>query len=397
MSQRIAITGIGAVTPLGIGATSLHTGGVEGASGIHDGFGRCQDFNAADYLGRRDARRLDRFAQLALVAATEAIEQAGLADQTHYEPERIATIVGTAIGGLHTIEKQIEEVRINGIQASSPLSVPMLMANAAPAQIALRFGFKGEASALIAACSGGAQAILAGIRTLRGNDADVAVVGGAEASLTKFTQSIFLSAGALSPSGLSRPFHRQRDGFVMGEGAGILVLERWEEAQRRNSTILGEIVGYGATTDAFHITAPDPSATQATRAMVEALSSAKATPEQVGYINAHGTGTVLNDAIEAQALSAALGERVSETPVSSSKSYIGHLVGAAGAVELIVTLLALRNRLAPATRGLDDIDPSAAMLDHVLAPRELNSTAPLGISNSFGFGGHNVALVVKAT
>jgi len=397
MATRIAITGIGAITPLGIGAETLHSFAINSTCGIQDGYGRCLDFEPIDFLGRREARRTDRFAQFALAAAIEAIEQAGMNQQTSYPPEAITTIIGTAIGGLRTIEQQAEIVRTHGINASSPLSVPMLMANAASALIAMRYDFKGEASALTAACASSAQAIVAGVRAIRSGDADVAIVGGAEATLTDFAQSIFLTAGALSPTGVSLPFHARRNGFVMGEGAGVLVLERWETAKVRGAKILGEILGYGTTTDAFHITSPDPSISQPARAMSTAFRSANITSSDVAYVNAHGTGTLINDSIEARILSATLKENTPQIPVSSSKSYLGHLMGAAGAVELIVALLALRNGVAPATYGLDEIDPNIAPLNHVTKAIGLPHNRSVAVSNSLGFGGHNVAITIKAT
>jgi len=397
MNTRIAITGIGAVMPLGGGAETLHPSAVEGICGIQNGYGRCLDFEPTDFLGRRETRRTDRFCHLALTAAIEAIEQANISQQTTYPSEAITTIIGTAIGGLQTIEHQIEIVRTHGANASSPLSVPMLMANAASALIAMRYGFQGEASALTAACASSAQAIVAGVRAIRANDADVAVVGGAEATLTDFAQSIFLTAGALSPTGTSLPFHAHRNGFVMSEGAGILVLERWNTAQARGAKILGEILGYGTTTDAFHITSPDPSITQPVRAIEAALHSANIKPPDIAYINAHGTGTLINDSIEARILNTTLKENTLQIPISSSKSYLGHLMGAAGAVELIATLLALRHKTVPATYGLDKIDPNIAPLNHAVEATKIVENTAIGISNSLGFGGHNVTITIKAT
>ncbi len=397
MSRRVVITGIGAVTPLGNGADTLHDSAVLGKSGLIGGVGRCLDFDADNPLSRREKQRMDRFCQLAVTAADEAIEQADWTDGGPVDPERVPCIIGTAIGGLITLETQIEEFRSDGVDSVSPLTVPMLMANAAAAQLQLRFGLRGEASALVAACSGGAQAIAAGVRAIRLGEADAAVVGGAEAAVTGFTQAIFTSAGALSPTGTSVPFDRKRDGFLLGEGAGVLILEAAEVADRRGATVLGQVAGFGATTDGYHITAPDPTGSTAGAAVRAALADGQVQPDQVDYINAHGTGTELNDIAESKVLHAVFGDALADIPISSSKSYIGHLLGAAGAVEAIATLQALRHRMAPPTCGLTEPDETLGQLRHLPVAQELDHSAGtrIGISNSMGFGGHNITLVLK--
>ncbi len=398
MTRRVVITGVGAITPLGLGATRLHRNAVEGMTGIRDGKGLFRDFDGPVLLGRREAYRLDRFAQMALAAAQEALDQAGWSEVLPASPYRIPCYIGSAIGGLATLEEQIETLRAEGAACVSPLTVPKLMANAAAAHISMQFGLRGESAALVAACSGGAQAIVAGIRAIRLGEADAAVVGGAEASASEFTAAIFTAVGALSPSGRSVPFSADRDGFILGEGAGVLVLEEAEVALSRGARILGEIAGYGVTSDAYHITAPDPAGTAATAAVGAALADSRLAAADIDYINAHGTGTILNDTIEVLALRAALGPVLATIPMSSSKSYLGHLLGAAGAVEAIATLQAVRSRQVPPTHGLVETDPKLGPLTLPAVAMSVPSTKSqcIGISNSMGFGGHNVTLVIRA-
>ncbi|WP_416900795.1 beta-ketoacyl-[acyl-carrier-protein] synthase family protein [Micromonospora echinospora] len=398
MTRRVVVTGVGAVSPLGTGAGELHSRAVAGDSGLHAGAGRCATFDWRGVLTRREAHRTDRFCQFAIVAAEEALAQAGWGDTPPYPAERIGCLMGSAIGGLHTLETQLETLRTDGPEAVSPLSVPMLMANAAAAHLAMRYGLRGETASVVAACSGGAQAIGAAVRAIRSGEADAVVAGGAEAALTPFTEAIFRSAGALSPTGRSVPFDRRRDGFLLGEGAGVLVLEEADAAGRRGAVALGEILGYGATTDGYHVTSPEPAATHAARAISLALADAGITPAEIDYVNAHGTGTVLNDATEARALRTALGDALPGTFVSSSKSYLGHLLGAAGAVEAVATLQALRYGVAPPTCGLTEPDESLGDLRHVTraAPLPRSGGSSTGLSTSFGFGGHNVALLLRA-
>lgn len=397
MTRRVVITGVGAVTPLGIGAGRLHRQAIEGDTGIRDGLGLCRAFDGAAALGRREAYRMDRFSQLALAAAQEALEQAGWGDAPPFPAERVPCYIGSAIGGLLTLEEEIEALRVDGPECVSPLTVPKLMANAAAAHISMRFGLRGEAAALVAACSGGAQAIVAGMRAIRLGEADAAVVGGTEAAVTAFTAAIFTAAGALSPSGHSVPFSAERDGFILGEGAGVLVLEEAEAAMARGATILGEILGYGVSSDAYHITAPDPTGAAASAAVRAALADSAISAADIDYINAHGTGTKLNDATEVHALRVALGAAMASIPMSSSKSYLGHLLGAAGAVEAIATLQALRSRQIPATHGLVQADPELGTLTLPTAPLALSDAKPhrIGMSNSMGFGGHNVTLILR--
>jgi 3-oxoacyl-[acyl-carrier-protein] synthase II len=398
MTRRVVITGVGAVTPLGIGAQALHDGAVSGATGIQNGQGLCDTFDGAQALGRREKFRMDRFAQLALVAAGEALAQAGWGDTPPVAAHRVPCMIGSAIGGLMTLEEEIEKMRLGGAADVSPLTVPKLMANAAAAHISMRYGLRGETAAVVSACSGGAQAIVAAIRAIRLGEADAAVAGGAEAATTPFTSAIFTTAGALSPSGTSVPFSTDRDGFILGEGAGVMVLEAAEVAEARGATILGEIIGYGVRSDAHHITAPEPTGTCASAAVCAALEDAGLTADDVDYINAHGTGTKLNDATEIVALRRALGAALDTIPLSSSKSYLGHLLGAAGAVEAIATVLALRAKMLPPVHGLTQADPQLGKVNLLSAPQRLNGgkAQHVGVSNSMGFGGHNVTLVLRA-
>lgn len=413
MNTSVVITGVGAVTPLGVGAQALHTRAVAGACGLLDEnerglggrVGRCTEFDAANPLSRREQRRMDRYTQLATVAADEAIAQAGWGSGLPCEARRIVCYIGTAIGGLDTLETQHRVMLTDGPEDVSALTVPMMMANAAPAGISMRYGLHGETAAIITACSSGAQAIIAGVRSILLGEADAAVVGGAEAGTTEYTRAMFAAAGAISPDGDSVPFDEDRNGFNLGEGAGIFVLESAECARARGAEVLGEIAGYGLSSDAHHITAPNPDGRQASGALLQALERAGGAPENVAYVNAHGTGTELNDTTEVQALRQALGDALEAIPVSSTKSAIGHLFGAAGAVEAIATLQALRYGQAPPTVGLKNLDARLGRVRISGEPQELadagegSSGEPamrLGLSNSLGFGGHNVTLAIRA-
>lgn len=396
MSSPVVITGVGAVTPLGCGAAAFHERAVRGESGIIDGLGLCLDFDPETTLGRKESRRTDRFTQMACAAVEEALEQAGWGGGLHYDPARIACIIGTGVGGLATLERSHQVILSEGPASVSGLMVPMIMANAAAAAIAIRHGFGAESYAVISACSAGTQAIGAGWRILQTGEADAVVVGGSEAATTPLVQAAFLNAGALSPTGTSIPFSSQRDGFVLGEGAGALILERKQDALDRGAVILAEILSYAASSDAFHITAPEPTGSGASRAVTHALQRAAVDPADVSYINAHGTGTALNDAAELVALGASFGEQLRRVPVSSTKAGTGHLLGAAGAVEAVATVMALHTRRLPPTAGLLDVDPALVPAEHLLQARTLHAARPVALSTSFGFGGHNAVLVLAA-
>ena len=400
MTSSVVITGVGAVTPLGVGARTLHERWTAGQSGIEDGFGRASEFEPKEHLSVKEVSRSDRYTQLALAAAKEALEDAGWEDGPPGDPERAACVIGTGIGGIGTLESQHIVMRDQGAERISPLSIPLLMANAASGVVAMKHDLRGQSFGTVSACAAGAHAIGMSERLIRYGDADCVVTGGSEAAITPLATAAFARMDALSDSGISRPFDRRRDGFVMGEGAGILVLESEEFAKRRGARILGVLRGYASTSDAYHLTAPEPNGRGAAKAIELALDDAELGPEEIVYVNAHGTSTPLNDRAETNALKSALGEeRAKSIPVSSTKSAIGHLLGAAGAVESIATLLALRDRIAPPTLNYDEQDEG---LDLDYVPREARplangDTPAIGISNAFGFGGHNAVLVLEAT
>ena len=402
MSRRVVITGVGALNPQGVGAESLHSRWAAGQCGIRDGVATCDEFEPTDFMSVKEARRSDRFAQLAVAACAEALQDAGWDDEPPYEGDQIGCVIGTGIGGLDSLEREHDVLRERGPKAVSPLSVPLLMGNAAAAQLAMRHGFRGQTYGVVSACAAGAHAIGSAMRLIEHGENDAVVTGGAESAVTPLAQAAFKSMGATSESGVSRPFDRRRDGFVMGEGAGILVLEEAEAAARRGAEPVAELVGYGATSDAFHLTAPEPDGAGASRAISLALSDANLGPSELDYVNAHGTSTPLNDRSETEALKSALGSEAKRIPVSSTKSAIGHLLGAAGAVEAIATALTVRERIAPPTLGYGEPDEGLD-LDYIPdEARQLTSgngnlrRRSVAISNSFGFGGHNAVLCLRA-
>jgi 3-oxoacyl-[acyl-carrier-protein] synthase II len=395
--RRVAITGIGAVTPLGVGASTLHERWSAGESGIEDGLGRCSDFDPTDHLTRRQVRRTDRFTHLALAAGAEAISGAGL-DEAPYDRAEIGCVMGTGIGGLSTIESEHINLRENGQGKVSPHCVPQMMANSAAGALAIQHELRGQCFGTVSACAAGAHAVGTAARMVSYGDAVAVVAGGAESAITPLAMAAFAEMGATSSTGISRPFDRRRDGFVMGEGAGALVLEDAETAELRGAPILGYLTGYGATADAHHMTAPEPSGEGAARAIRKALADAEIEPGAVAYVNAHGTSTPLNDRSETEALKTALGEQAARIPTSSTKSVIGHLLGAAGAVEAVATLQALRAKQAPPTVNYEEPDVGLD-LDYVPGKSKalpLNGHPAVGISNSFGFGGHNAVLCIEA-
>lgn len=425
MGRPVAITGVGAITPLGMGARTLFERWAAGQVGIVDGEAPCSDFDPVAALGPKTARRTDRFAQFALAASDEALTDAGwlappdtdsestpsgspqptppggaksAPDSLTYASDRIGCVIGTGIGGIGTIETQQDVLRDRGAKRVSALSVPLLMSNAAAGTVAMRHSLQGQSFGVVSACAAGAHAIGTAVRMIQAGDADAVVTGGSEAALTGLARAGFASMGATSELGVSRPFDARRDGFIMGEGAGILVLEDLESATARGARVLAVVRGYGASSDAFHLTAPEPEGRGAVRAIEAALADAGVAPEELDYVNAHGTSTPLNDRAETLALKTALGDAAFGVPVSSTKSAIGHLLGAAGAVEAIATVLALRERLAPPTLGFAEREDGLD-LDYVPdSARPLGNGRPaIGMSNSFGFGGHNAVLVLEAT
>ena len=400
MTRTVVITGVGAVTPLGVGARTLHERWSAGVSGIEDGYGRASEFEPKEHLSVKEVRRSDRFTQLALAAAKEAIEDAGWEDGPPGDADRAACVIGTGIGGIGTLEAQHIVMRDQGADKISPLSIPLLMANAASGVVAMKYDLRGQSYGTVSACAAGAHAIGTAERMIRYGDADVVVTGGSEAAITPLATAAFAKMDALSDSGVSRPFDKRRDGFVMGEGAGVLVLEDEEAAKARGARILGYVRGYAATSDAHHLTAPEPNGRGASKAIELALKDAGLSADEIVYINAHGTSTPLNDRAETNAIKAALGDELAaKVPVSSTKSAIGHLLGAAGAVESIATLLALRDRIAPPTLNYEEPDEGLD-LDYVpneARPLQNGEVRAIGISNAFGFGGHNAVLCLEAS
>ncbi len=395
----VVVTGVGAVSPLGVGAAKLHERWVAGVCGIVDGEGRCSEFEPTEHFSVKEARRADRFTQLVLVATREALADAGWEDELPYPAEEVGTIIGTGIGGIGTIESNDRMLIEHGPKRVSPLAVPLMMGNAGAAAVSMHHGLKGPSYGVVSACAAGTHAIGSAMRAIQAGDATAIVAGGTEAALTELSRAAFVAVEALSEIGISRPFDGRRDGFVMGEGAAALVLENGETARARGARILAILRGYGATSDAFHITAPPANGEGAARAIIRALADAGVSPDELVYVNAHGTSTPINDAAETSALKTALGDAAKRIPISSTKSAIGHLLGAAGAVEAVATILALRARVIPPTLGLEQQDPELD-LDYVpLVARALdvNGDRLLAISNSFGFGGHNAVLCLEAT
>jgi 3-oxoacyl-[acyl-carrier-protein] synthase II len=396
MKREVVVTGIGAVTPLGVGARTLYERWCAGASGIEGGVGACTEFDPTGHLSKKEARRADRFTQFAMVASDEALREAGWADELPYDTGRIGCVIGTGIGGIGTLESGKEALIEKGPKAVSPLAVPLMMGNAGAAGVAMRHGLRGHSYSILSACAAGAHSIGAAARMIQTGDADAVVTGGSEAALTPLAKAAFAALDALSDTGISRPFDARRDGFVMGEGAGVLVLEDAERARERGAPVLARIAGYGASSDAYHLTAPEKDGGGAIEAMRQALKDAGYGPQDVVYVNAHGTSTPLNDRAETVAIKKVLGDGV---PVSSLKSSIGHLLGAAGAVEAVATILAMRDRVAPPTLNYEQPDEG---LDLDYVPNEaraldVNGHPAVALSNAFGFGGHNAVLCLEAS
>jgi len=397
--REVVVTGLGAVTPLGVGAGLLYERWAAGDVAIEDGEAPCASFDPLEFFSRKEARRADRFTQFALVATREAMFQAGWEDELPYAPGRVGSILGTGIGGLGTLESNFGVLHDEGPEKVSPLAVPLMMGNAGSAAIAMRHDLRGPTFGVVSACAAGATAIAAATRAIQVGDADAVVTGGSEAGLTDLARAAFAALDATSTSGVCRPFDVRRDGFIMGEGAGVLVLEDAERARERGARVLARVRGVGQSCDAHHLTAPRADGAGAAAAMTAALADAGIEPGEVDYVNAHGTSTPLNDRAETAAIKAALGARAGEIPVSSTKSAIGHLLGAAGAVEAIATIATLRAGVVAPTLGLEEPDEGLD-LDYVPgAARRLETRdgrRPIGISNSLGFGGHNAVLVLEA-
>jgi len=388
---EIVVTGRGVVSSIGDGAETFFDALLAKKSGIADGIGACTEFDPEAAMTPKDVRRSDRYTHLAVAAATQAAEEANIPDGV--DLERLGVLVGTGVGGLLTLEEQCRNFFEGGERAVSPHFVPMMMPNAAAGVIAMRLGAHGPGFSVSSACATGGHAIGEAHRMITRGEADVVVAGGTEAALTGVCLAAFRRMGALSREGVSRPFDARRDGFVMGEGAGVIVLEREEHAKARGATIYGRVVGYGASNDAFHITQPDSEGRGARKAMLATLADAGISPADVGYLNAHGTGTPFNDKIETAAIKGVFNGSNTPPPVSSTKSAIGHLLGAAGAVEAVACLEAVRRGVLPPTLNYAEADPDCD-LDYVPeGPREAPGLE-MALSNSFGFGGQNACLAI---
>jgi len=407
--RRVVVTGLGVVSPLGTGVKDNWDALLAGRSGIgtithfdasdlpSQIAGEVTDFDATNYMDKKEVRKTDYFIQYALAAAQMAIEDSGFTiDDSN--AERVGTLVGAGLGGLPTIEKYHKAMLEASYKKITPFFIPMLIINLASGQISMRYGAKGPNSATVTACATGSHSIGDAYQIIRRGDADAMFAGGTESTITPLGVGGFCAMKALScrnddPQGSSRPFARDRDGFVIAEGCGMLFLEEYEQARQRGATIYGEIVGYGMTSDAYHLTAPAPEGDGARRCMEMALKNAQLPPEAVQYINAHGTSTPFNDLFETKAIKHAFGEHAQQLLVSSTKSMTGHCLGGAGAIEAIYTLLAMNKGIVPPTINLDPTDPECD-LDYVPhTPRE--AQIDYALSNSLGFGGTNASLIFQ--
>jgi 3-oxoacyl-[acyl-carrier-protein] synthase II len=358
--------------------------------------GEIKDFDPTKYIDQRESKRMDRFTQFAVTAAIQAVNDSGI-DLSKEDVYRVGVVVGTGIGGIQEIEQQ--HIRLIEKGKVSPFCVPRLMANAASGNIAILYGLRGPNICVSSACASGSHAIGEAFSNIAAGRSDIIITGGTEAALSPLGLSSFCAARSLStrnndPTGASRPFDKDRDGFVLSEGAGIVILEEYERAKRRGANIYAELLGYGATDDGYHITAPLPDGAGAAKTMQLALEDAALDKEKIDYINAHGTGTELNDISEGTAIKTVFGDHAYKLPVSSTKSSLGHLIGASGAVELIICVKAINESVIPATTNLENQDPRCDLnMDYV--PLEARQAkVDFALSNSFGFGGHNASLVV---
>jgi 3-oxoacyl-[acyl-carrier-protein] synthase II len=411
MNRRVVITGTGLLTAVGKDVQSNWTSLLEGRSGAAEitqfdasefpvRFAcEVKDFDPGDYIDRKEVKRTDRFAQFAIGASVQAMREAGLDESIgDVDPHRFGVMIGSGIGGISTFEEQHGRYIAKGPGRVSPFFVPMFIGDIAAGLVSIRYGAKGPNYATVSACASGAHAIGNAFRSIQVDETDVMIAGGTEATITGMTVAGFAAMKALSerndsPETASRPFDATRDGFVMGEGAGIVVLEELEHARARGATIIAELVGFGQTADAYHITAPATGGEGAVRAMNMALRSAGATAADVDYINAHGTSTPANDLNETAAIRAVLGDRAKEVVVGSTKSMTGHTLGAAGGLEAVISALVCREGRIPPTINYSTPDPECD-LDYATAGA-VDRTVRLALSNSFGFGGHNVSLAIR--
>jgi len=410
--RRVVVTGLGAITPLGLDVQTTWERLLKGVSGIariasfdtsqHSVriAGEVKNFHPDDKIPPKTARRLDRCVQFSLWSAIEAVEDAKI-DFAEYDPDRIGVIIGSGIGGLSTWEAEHTKFMNQGPSRVSPFLIPMMISDMTSGYVSIHWGLKGPNYTTVSACASGAHAIGDAFRAIKYGDADVVVTGGAEASITPFALAGFSNMRALSrrndePEKASRPFDKMRDGFVMAEGAATLILEELEFALNRGAKIYSEILGFGATGDGYHITAPAPEGEGARRSMARAIQEAACNPEDISYINTHGTSTELNDKFEARAIKDFFGEHSKKLVLNATKSMIGHSLGAAGAVEAVVTTLSIRDKIVHPTINLEDPDPECGGLD-IVTGQSRQLEIEYALSNSLGFGGHNVTLCMKRT
>ena len=408
--RRVVITGLGCVTALAESADGLFAALCEGKSGISsiESFdtsaypvkfgGEIKKFDVTKYIDRRKSKRMDRFTQFAVAAASQAVDDSAL-DFAKEDVFRVGVIVGTGIGGIKEIEDQHLRLLHKGVRQLSPFTVPRLMANAASGNIAIRYGLRGPNFSVVSACASGSHAIGEAFSSILADKSDIVITGGSEAALTRIGLASFCAARSLStrnddPTAASRPFDKDRDGFVLSEGAGVLILEEISRAQKRGAHIYAELLGYSATDDGYHITAPLPNGEGAAMAMKLALIDAGLEPQKVDYINAHGTGTELNDITESAAIKTVFGDHAYKLLISSTKGSLGHLLGASGAVELIICIKAINESTIPPTINLDNQDERCDLRMDFVPLEARRANVNIAMSNSFGFGGHNACLVV---
>jgi len=408
MKRRVVVTGLGVVTSLSCEVGDLWTRVLNGESGIHEvrlfdtsGFkvrfgGDVQNWNPIDYISAKEIKRVDRFTQFAMVAGTDAVRDSGL-DFASEESFRCGIILGCGIGGLTEIEAQVGRLLSKGPDRVSALTIPKLMLNAAGGNLSIKYGLRGPNHTVATACASATNAVGDALRSIQLDESDVVVTGGTEAALTPMGLSAFQNMKALSfrnesPAAASRPFDRDRDGFVLSEGAGILVLEELEHARKRDAKIYAEVIGFGASGDAGHITSPDENGTGAARAMSNALANAKIAPDAIDYINAHGTSTPLGDKAETVAVKSVFGDHAHQLSLSSTKSHLGHSLGASGGIELVLTVEAITHSVVPPTINLENADPDCDLDYTPLQPKE--RPIRFAMSNSFGFGGHNASVAL---
>ena len=409
MKKRVVITGLGCVTPVGTGKEDFWVNIKSGVSGIdkitrfdYTNYqtqiaGEVKDFTPEDYISKKELKKMDRFTQFAMVASKLAVADSEL-DLNSIDRNRMGTVIGTGIGGVETIEAQHKNLLEKGNRRVSPFFIPMMIGNMAAGQVAIEFGAKGPSTNICTACASGTNSVGDAFKIIQRGDADIMIAGGTEAAVAEFAVAGFCNMKAMStnndkPQQASRPFDKDRDGFVMGEGCGILILEELESAKKRNAKIYAEIVGYGMTSDAYHITTPAENGEGAARSMQVAINDAGIEPSQIDYINAHGTSTYYNDLYETMAIKSVFGEYAKNVSVSSTKSMTGHLLGASGAIEAIVCALAIKDNFVPPTINLEN--PGEGMDLDYTPNKGKERVINYALSNSLGFGGHNATIVLK--